>query len=245
LPEGNAGDAFSFNAAIGIFILSIAAILPLSGLKEAKRTTIRRLLIPATLYSYAVETIQHLRGIPPRFTREGSIFDAIISIGFGLVSMLIIIATVMIAIPFFKNRQFLSRPFIISGIQYAFISVMVAFAAGVWMSVLQGRYTGEAGNLIVLHGIGFHALQALPLLCWLAERSGMEANISRKLIHTGGIAWTTGVVMIGLQTALGRTVFEPTVLPLLAGVMFLVWLCMLFVIVAALRRERISVTLSD
>ena len=32
LPVGNMRDAFSFNAAIGIYVLSIAAILPLTRL---------------------------------------------------------------------------------------------------------------------------------------------------------------------------------------------------------------------
>ena len=37
LPEGNLGDAFSFNAAIGIFILSIAAILPFARLGSSEK----------------------------------------------------------------------------------------------------------------------------------------------------------------------------------------------------------------
>ncbi|WP_125444189.1 hypothetical protein [Bacillus thermotolerans] len=40
-PEGNVKDAFSFNAAIGMFLLSIAAILPLTRFTTGKRKVIR------------------------------------------------------------------------------------------------------------------------------------------------------------------------------------------------------------
>ena len=57
------GDAFSFNAAIGTFLLSIAAILPFAKLGARKRKAMRWLFIIAALYSYAIETIQNFRGL--------------------------------------------------------------------------------------------------------------------------------------------------------------------------------------
>ena len=45
LPEGNLESAFSFDAAIGLFILSIAAIMPLSGFSSRKRAIIRWVFI--------------------------------------------------------------------------------------------------------------------------------------------------------------------------------------------------------
>ena len=68
------------------------------------------------------------------------------------------------------------------------------------MIVLQGRYTGDAGNLIVLHGLGFHALQALPLLGWLLERASTDGKIARRWIHVGSIAWTMSILLIVIQT---------------------------------------------
>jgi hypothetical protein len=224
LPEGNLESAFSFDAAIGLFILSIAAIMPLSGLSSRKRVMIRWLFIQGTLYSYAAETIQHFRGINPRFSQAGTIADNIFGALFGLESLVIIAATVLLAVPFFRKYRPGARPLLVLGIRYAFFSTMVAFAGGVWMIVLQGRYTGDAGNLIVLHGLGFHALQALPLLGWLLERASTDGRIARRWIHTGSIAWIISILLIAAQTVLGRTAFELTALPVLAGVMLLVWL---------------------
>ena len=68
-PEGNMWDAFSFNAAIGIYVLSIAAILPLTRLGTRKRKAVRWFFIIGNLHLYH-ETVQNFRGISPRFTRE-------------------------------------------------------------------------------------------------------------------------------------------------------------------------------
>ncbi|MFD0697304.1 hypothetical protein ACFQZT_24835 [Paenibacillus sp. GCM10027628] len=224
LPEGSAERAFSFNAAIAMFILSIAAILPLSGLSHRKRSGVRRFFIPAILFAYGVETVQQFRGINPRFSRIGSVIDSVVGALFGLDSLLIIVVTVLLAIPFFRRRKANGRPLVVLGIRYAFLSTMAAFAAGLWMIAISSRYTGAAGNLIVLHGLGFHALQALPLLGWLLEKARSGELIARRLIHTGSTAWLISVLLVGLQTAFGRTVFELTALPLLAGIMLLVWL---------------------
>lgn len=229
-PEGNLESAFSFNAAFGLFAMSIAAIMPLAGLSHRKRTFLRWVFIQGTLYSYAVETIQHFRGINPRFSRAGTIADGILGGLFGLESLVIIVVTVLIAIPFYRKSRTVERPLLVLGIRYGFVSTMIAFAGGLGMIVLEGRYTGAAGNFIVLHGLGFHALQALPLLGWSLERANAEETHAKRLIHIGSIAWTVSILLIAAQTLLGRTVFEPTVLPLMAGVMLLV--CLITVIIA-------------
>ncbi|MGM0882492.1 MAG: hypothetical protein ACQEXQ_15810 [Bacillota bacterium] len=243
LPEGNLESAFSFDAAIGLFILSIAAIMPLSGLSSRKRAIIRWLLIQGTLYAYAAETIQHFRGINPRFTKVGTLADNIFGALFGLESLVIIVATVLLAVPFFRKRRPEVRPLLILGIRYAFVSTMVAFAGGLWMIALQSRYTGDAGNLIVLHGLGFHALQALPLLGWLLERARTDGKIARTWIHAGSIAWMISILLIAVQTVLGLSAFELTALPVLAGIMLLVWLAAAAVSIRRLLKSNVGASL--
>lgn len=224
LPEGNMRNAFSFNAAIGIFLLSIAAILPFAKLGARKRKTIRWFFIIAALYSYAIETIQNFRGLNPRFSRAGDIIDAIGGMLFGVASVLLVVSALLLTIQFFRLKPPYERPFLIMAIRYAFLSVLVANIAGVWMILLQDRFTGEAGNLIVLHGIGFHALQTLILPGWLLEKTQVNDRFKKRLIHYGSIAWMLSILLIGFQTALGRSVFELTALPILASMLLLVWL---------------------
>lgn len=223
LPEGNAWSAFSFDAAVGIFLLSIAAILPLSGLNLRKRKMVRWFFIVSFLYNYAVETLQHFRGINPRFSQVGTVGDGIAGALFGLDALLIVVVTMLLAIPYFRQKKANERPLVVLGIRYAFLSLMFAFAAGIWMIIVQGRFTGTAGNLIILHGLGFHALQTLPLLGWMTERTQIAGKQVSRLIHVGSIAWTISIVLIFIQTMLGDSVFEWTTLPILACVLLLIW----------------------
>lgn len=224
LPEGNLGDAFSFNAAIGIFTLSIAAILPLARLGARKRMAFRWLFIIATLYGYAIETIQNFRGFNPRFSREGSVVDIIGGMLFGVVSLIFVILALLLTIQFFRIKYPFERPLLVIGIRYAFISVLAANIAGIWMILLQDRFTGDMGNIIVLHGMGFHALQTLIILGWLLEKVQLNERMKKLLIHYGSISWTLSIILVGFQTALDRTVFELTTLPIISGILLLVWL---------------------
>ncbi|AEI43968.1 hypothetical protein [Paenibacillus mucilaginosus] len=222
-PEGSLESAFSFDAALGIFVLSFAAILPLSGMSDRGRRRLRAVFIPSALYAFLIETIQHLRGINPRFSEAGSSVDRLFGLLFGIDSILLILVAIVVAVPFFRRRPQGDRTLMVLGIRYAFASTMLAFAAGLVMIALQSRYLGASGNLMVLHGLGFHALQTLPLLGWLLEREGAHSPQARRLIHTGGIAWNAAVVLVGLQTLRGLTVFELSPLPVLAVLLLLVW----------------------
>ena len=224
LPEGNLNDAFSFNAAVGIFFVSIAAILPFARLGTRKRQAIRWLLILVALYFYGIETIQNFRGLAPRFTEGGTELDGIASVLFGVVALLFVILLILLMIQFFRIKPPYERPLLILGIRYALVSVLLANMAGIWMSILQDRFVGDAGNLIVLHGMGFHALQTLIIPGWLLEKTNVNERLQKLIIHYGGIAWLLSIILIGLQTGLGRSVFELTFLPILAILLLLVWL---------------------
>jgi hypothetical protein len=223
LPEGNVKDAFSFNAAIGTYILSIAAILPLTRFNTARRKAVRGLFIFTSLYSYTIETVQNFRGISPRFSREGTVVDMAAGILFGVVSLVLVGLAVVLTVHFVRLKKPSQRPLLIMGIRYAFISVLTANIAGLWMILLQDRLTGVTGNIIVLHGIGFHALQTLILPAWLLEKAVINERFKRRLIHAGCIAWLLMIFMIGIQTALGQSVFELTPLPIIACLFFLIW----------------------
>lgn len=97
---------------------------------------------------------------------------------------------------------------------------MFAFASGLWMIVLRSRYTGKPN---CSSWSSFHALQALPLLGWLSEKARIENKQARLLIHCGSLAWTISILLISVQTFLGRSVFEWTALPILSGIMLFIW----------------------
>lgn len=222
-PEGNLHRAFSFNAAIAIYILSIAALMPLSGLSKRGLKTIRWLFIGSICIGYVVETIQHFRGIDPRFSLVGTPVDYVLSTLFGIACITLVIVSVMLGASFFRSRAYSKpSPFII-GTRYAFVSTMFALIGGLIMIGLQSRFVGE-GNLIVIHGLGFHALQTLPLIGWLTERTDWNDWKARKVVHWGSLNWILASGFIFIQTMMGHTVFEWTLWPIMAGLSLLVWL---------------------
>lgn len=242
-PEGNMKDAFSFNAALGMFILSIAAVLPLARFSAGKRKAVRTLFIVTSLYSYTIETLQNFRGISPRFSRVGTAIDMSAGILFGVVSLVLVTLIILLTIHFLCIKSPYERPLLLLGTRYAFISAIAANLAGLWMIVLQDRLTGDAGNLIVLHGIGFHALQTLILPAWLLEKVQMNERFKIGLIHIGSMAWMLMILLIGIQTTLGKSVFELTLLPLLSSLFLLVWFGTLLIPLILLFKQRRALSL--
>ncbi|MDQ6419755.1 hypothetical protein RB620_09965 [Paenibacillus sp. LHD-117] len=220
-PDGNLWKAFSFNAALGIFMLSTAAISPLSGMGRKGRAFFRWSYIVLALYSYFLETVQNIRGVNPRFAENGSTFDIIAAGVFGLVALLLAGYYLLFAIQFFKRTTYEANPELVLGIRYAMVSIMVAFAGGISISMNGGRFIGAEGNLIWLHGMGFHAIQALPFIAWLAVGSALPAAFRRTLIHVSGIAFFLGLLAMGWQTLLGRPLLEWSALPLAAAACFI------------------------
>lgn len=220
-PGGDISKAFSFNAALGIFILSTAAIVPFSGLKARTRAVFRRGYIVLALYAYGAETIQNARGVNPRFVEDGSAFDHVVGNVFAFVALMLIVLYLVMAVGYFRSKTYARRPELILGIRYSMIAVLISFSAGVWISMNQGRFVGAHGNIIWLHGLGFHALQAIPLAAWLAENTALPNAARRMRIHGVGIAFLLGLAAIGCQTLQGESIMQWSALPIAAGCCFL------------------------
>ncbi|AEI43362.1 hypothetical protein [Paenibacillus mucilaginosus] len=221
-PGGNLSKAFSFNAALGIFLLSTAAILPYSAMGERGRAIFRWSYIVLALYSYFAENVQNFRGVNPRFVENGTPFDEMVGNLFTTTAMLLIVFYVYLAVYYFRRRAYELRPALVTGIRYAMLAILLSFVSGIWISVNDGRMVGTSGNIIVLHGLGFHALQAVPLVAWLAERASLPAASRMRSIHITGLAYLLGLLAVGWQTYLGHGVFEASGLPVVIFSLFLI-----------------------
>jgi hypothetical protein len=223
-PDGDISKAASFNAALGAFVLTTAAVSPLAAMGPKLRVFFRWSYIVLALYSYGIETIQNFRGVNPRFVENGSSADLVFASIFGLVALLLVLYYLMFAVHFFRPKARQKRPELNLGIRYAMVAVLVSFAAGIWISVTQSRYTGADGNIIWLHGLGFHALQAIPLVAWMTERTRLSPEVRRRFIHLAGISYLLGLLAVGWQTVIGRSILELSEFPLIAGGCFLIGL---------------------
>ncbi|KYG38298.1 hypothetical protein [Bacillus gaemokensis] len=223
-PEGDLSKALSFNFALGLFLLTTAAILPFSGFTSKKRIFFRWSYILFSLYSYGIETIQHFRGINPRFSKQGHLLDGIFGSLFGLIATAMILYYIVLAWKFFCPGSMNQRPILILSIRYGMISTILAFAAGIWMIVIQDRLTGIHGNIIWLHGLGFHGLQTIPLIaCFLHINQQSSKQTQRRLVHIAGFSWLMAVLLVGLQTILGYSVFKLTTIMIICYGFLLLW----------------------
>ncbi|RZT15524.1 hypothetical protein [Fictibacillus sp. BK138] len=210
-PQGDLFNAVSFNIALGLFILTTAAFIPLANFGVRSASWFRWILIIATIYCYGLETVQNIRGINPRFAQEGNAHDHIFGAIFGLFSILIIVCYIILAIKFYLNRNVHKYNLLMKGICYGMVSIMIGFASGIWMIMEQGRYSGATGDILWLHGLSFHGLQAIPLLALFIMKSKIIVKNKIRLIHIGGISWCLALVILGNQTFLGKSIFEPSV----------------------------------
>lgn len=223
-PEGNLLSAFSFNAALGLFLITTAFLVPLAGFSRRKRQIFCWSYLVCAFYSYGAETVQHMRGFSPRYSQAGGTADAIIGGVFGLIAVLMIVYYVVLAWPFFRSRLLKDRPLLTIGIRYGMATTMLSFAGGLWMIALQSRYTGLEGNIIWFHGLGFHGLQMMPILALLVERNqSMSEKSRRHFLHAGGTAWLLLIILIGWQTTLGHSVLYPNAIMFISGGLLIGW----------------------
>ncbi|WP_235947777.1 hypothetical protein [Paenibacillus glycinis] len=221
-PDGDVSHAFSFDAALGLFLLSTAAIVPFSRMGAKARAVFRWSYIALALYSYFAETVQNFRGVNPRFVDGGTSFDEAVGNIFTFVALFLVLYYLFLASQYFRPKASRLHPELSVGIRYAMVAVVVSFSAGIWISMNQGRIVGTDGNIIWLHGLGFHALQVMPIVAWLTARASRNGKTSRAFIHITGISFLLGLLAIGWQTYLGHSVLAWSALPLAAAGCFLI-----------------------
>ena len=206
-PEGDLMKPATFDIAVGIFLLSLIPWLPVSGFSDAARRTWRLWMIGLGLYAFGIETVQQLRGIDPRFSRAepvSQLFGAV----FFMSALGIATLAVALAARAFDTRAAGRRGLLVLSARWASASMLIGFLAGIWLSANQGRFVGEAGNLLPLHAAGFHALQAIPLVALLLAWSAVPVETGRRWVHVAGAAWAGACVAIWWHTALGKPVTD-------------------------------------
>jgi hypothetical protein len=223
LPNGDLTKAISFNFACGIYGVTVALLLPLADFSPRGRRLWGQWFVGLGLAGYAIENIQTFRGLKARFSFLASPPDQLLGatlnfVGVGLLVMFLIFAW-----------RTLRRPtagadgVLMLGVRYACVSTVLAYAVGMVMFAIGGSSFGETGNLLPLHAIGFHGLQAVPLVALQLRWSTLPADVARHWVHAAGLSWLGVALAVAVQTALGRSVLEPAPAMLLAVVMFGTW----------------------
>ena len=222
-PEGDLEKPASFNIAVGIYVLTIAMLVPLTGFSERGRKSWIAWTVALFLYGYTVETVQTFRGLDPRFSKFASPLDQILGLVFFLVALTIVVMFLIMAVKLFRRDRSDADSPVLLAIKYGCAATLGGFGAGVWMSLASGRHTGVAGNILPLHALGFHGLQAIPIVALLLVWAGVTRRETVKWVHVTGFAWLIACAAVAWQTVAGRSVFDVTPATLVTAFVIAVW----------------------
>jgi hypothetical protein len=206
-PEGDLMKPATFDVAVGLFLVSLVPWLPVSGFSEAARRRWRLWMMGLGIYAFGIETIQQFRGIDPRFSQAEPGSQVLGAIFFASALGIMTLA-VALAARAFEASAIGRRGLLVIAARWAGVSMLMGFLAGFWLSANQGRFVGEAGNLLPLHAAGFHAVQAVPLVALMLAWSRVPLDAARGWVHVAGAAWAAACLAIWWQTALGRAVTD-------------------------------------
>jgi hypothetical protein len=221
-PEGDLIKAASFDVAIALYLLTMAVFADAAPFTSRGRRIWRGWQIALALASYALESIQIARGIDPRFSVHGSVIDKLGGGLFLLIATALLLLSVLVFVKILRNRA-ANDVNLQLAIGYASGATMVGFGTGYLMSAVGGSRYGVAANILPLHALGFHALQALPLVALLFIWAGVETASARRWIHLAGLAWIGACLAAAAQVFAGRAPLDPTVATFLAAVLICVW----------------------
>jgi hypothetical protein len=223
-PEGDLSKAASFDGALGIFLLTLAVFVGLAPFTKRGRRVWTGTVVSLSLISYAMENIQIARGIDPRFSHVGSIADQLGGAFFLLIATgLLVTFAILLAKILINTASPNSAPLMLA-IRYGCGATAFGFATGYLMSAVVGSRFGGAGNILPLHALGFHSLQALPLVGLFFLWSDVEAERARRWIHLAGLAWIGACVAVAWQMFAGRSPLEPSPATFAAVGLLLAWM---------------------
>jgi hypothetical protein len=222
-PEGDLTKSASFDTAIGIYLLTLALLVPSAGFSDRGRKRWVRWHIGLLIYAYTIETVQIFRGIDPRFSKVATPPEQILGLVFFLTALGVMVLFLIMAVKFFRRGRPDATSPVLLAIRYGTVTSIGAFIAGIWMSVNQSRHTGVSGNILPLHALGFHGLQAVPLVALLLVWAGATADETRKWVHITGIAWVVACAAVAQQTIAGRSIFEVSPAMMVGVFVLAVW----------------------
>ncbi len=162
-------------------------------------------------------TMQSLRGVRSHFNHD-TLFDGLV---FSIMGGAILINTMAAAYAayLFHRRSSIVSGAHLAGVRAGLIIFVFASLEGGLM-VARGSHTvglpdggpglpivnwsTQAGDLRVVHFVGMHALQALPLLGWWLERQRMPGGRRWVLVTAWG--WAAVTILLLVQALAGRPV---------------------------------------
>lgn len=171
----------------------------------------------ALLVEVALIDLQAWRGVASHFNRSTPL-DSWLYDTMGVLILWVTLVAVDLTIRFFRQPTGLTADMLLA-VRAGLVLLVISCLLGIWVSVygdlrvaagLEPERYGAAGVPKFPHGAVIHALQWLPMLAWVARRTGFTERWRVSLVALA----TVGTSLIGwfalVQTLAGRSRFDVT-----------------------------------
>jgi hypothetical protein len=222
-PEGDVVKAMAFDVAVGIFLLTLALLVPLAAFSPRSRRHWCALQVWLAIGSFAIVNVQLYRGIDPRFSHSDRPVDLCASLFFGLLALVGTASFLVFAVRLFRREATAEEGPLLLAARYAAVAGTLAYAAGLWMILAGGARVGQSGDILPLHALGFHGLQAVPVVALLLHRGRASPRSARHWVHLAGAGWVGACLGFGWLAFQGLPPLEPSVGGVVILVMLLIW----------------------
>lgn len=191
---------WKFFVSVGIYLVTVAWMLPLAAMGRAARVVLRWTFIITMAGENVLISLQAYRGTTSHFN-ETSAFDGAVFSAMGLLIMLNTVAAVALLMYFFRAPAPMPRA-VLAGIRLGLVLFLLASGVGGMMVTNKAHAIGvpdggpglpivnwstDGGDFRIAHFIGLHALQGLPLLGWLFSRTSQDAGVAA--VYVAAIVW--------------------------------------------------------
>jgi hypothetical protein len=203
-PEGRLLEAVKFDVAVGIYVLTLALIVPFAPFTERGRRRWVSWSVGLGLFGYGMENIQAWRGLDPRFSAVAGPVDQVLGGLFFFSALGLLVLFVILLVPFFRADALPDHTLLRLALRYGAGGTLLAFGVGILMSVINSRIVAGSGDIMPVHAAGFHALQAVPLVALLLGASAGGLVAAGRLVHLAGAGWLLLGIGLTLQAFSGQ-----------------------------------------
>ncbi len=218
--QGDLVKSITFDVALGIYVLTLAALTPLGALSPRLLLVWRSGQVALALGSVAIANTQMYRGVDPRFPATGALLDGLAGLIFALLAVLGSGVFLMFAVRLFRRRA--GGPLLLA-VRYASVAALAGYATGFWMIHNGGARVGQAGDILPLHALCFHGVQALPAPALLLVGGRLPLAAARRWVHLAGAAWLGVCAALAWQTMRGGALLEASPSAVFALILLLAW----------------------
>lgn len=226
----------TFGLSLALTAITLALIESCLRLRPLTSWLLLGILSAAFVVEAALVTMQAWRGVPSHFN-TATPFDAMVFSAMGMTVMVIVVVIVSLAILSFTSAK-PGAPDLTLSVRAGMVLLVAGQVLGAAIigvgepAVLSGNEAavfgpegvvlGAAGILKSPHGIALHAIQVLPLLGWLVQRSSWSDVRRRHAVWSAGIGYSLVLAVSVFQAYTGQAQFAlsiGTLAAALAGVL--------------------------